>query len=140
MSDSSQLHKVAQRANRMLNVLTEQVQLQKDELHANEFYQVYAKAALAKLPLLTRANVDYAVSEMEEKGYLRKANAAEDGRITYISLTEEGRKLSEQYNENYFAGLAPYLESISEADAKVMIQTIETFYQVMCERREKFEK
>ena len=35
MSDSSQLHKVAQRANRMLNVLTEQVQLQKDELHAN---------------------------------------------------------------------------------------------------------
>lgn len=77
---------------------------------------------------------------MEEKGYLRKANAAEDGRITYISLTEEGRKLSKQYNENYFAGLAPYLESISEADAKVMIQTIETFYQVMCERREKFEK
>ncbi|HGT5758387.1 TPA: AAA family ATPase [Escherichia coli] len=70
MSDSSQLHKVAQRANRMLNVLTEQVQLQKDELHANEFYQVYAKAALAKLPLLTRANVDYAVSEMEEKGYV----------------------------------------------------------------------
>ncbi|WP_252148033.1 AAA family ATPase, partial [Escherichia coli] len=67
---SSQLHKVAQRANRMLNVLTEQVQLQKDELHANEFYQVYAKAALAKLPLLTRANVDYAVSEMEEKGYV----------------------------------------------------------------------
>ncbi|CDL28083.1 Chromosome (plasmid) partitioning protein ParA [Escherichia coli ISC7] len=54
----------------MLNVLTEQVQLQKDELHANEFYQVYAKAALAKLPLLTRANVDYAVSEMEEKGYV----------------------------------------------------------------------
>ena len=40
------------------------------------------------------------------------ANAAEDGRITYISLTEEGRKLSEKYNENYFAGLAPYLESI----------------------------
>ena len=33
-----------------------------------------------------------------------------------------------------------YLESISEADAKVMIQTIETFYQVMCERRENFEK
>ena len=93
MSDSSQLHKVAQRANRMLNVLTEQVQLQKDELHANEFYQVYAKAALAKLPLLTRANVDYAVSEMEEKGYLRKANAAEDGcqfrtSLTYMNIAE----------------------------------------------------
>ena len=82
---------------------------------------------------IPRPGVTRTVKEMEEKGYLRKANAAEDGRITYISLTEE-------YNENYFAGLAPYLESISEADAKVMIQTIETFYQVMCERREKFEK
>ena len=89
---------------------------------------------------IPRPGVTRTVKEMEEKGYLRKANAAEDGRITYISLTEEGRKLSEKYNENYFAGLAPYLESISEADAKVMIQTIETFYQVMCERREKFEK
>lgn len=49
MSDSSQLHKVAQRANRMLNVLTEQVQLQKDELHANEFYQVYAESGTGKI-------------------------------------------------------------------------------------------
>ena len=73
---------------------------------------------------IPRPGVTRTVKEMEEKGYLRKANAAEDGRITYISLTEEGRNL----------------ESISEADAKVMIQTIETFYQVMCERREKFEK
>ena len=73
---------------------------------------------------IPRPGVTRTVKEMEEKGYLRKANAAEDGRITYISLTEEG----------------PYLESISEADAKVMIQTIETFYKVMCERREKFEK
>ena len=63
-----------------------------------------------------------------------------DGRITYISLTEEGRKLSEKYSENYFSGLAPYLESISEADAEAMIHAIETFYQVMCERREYFEK
>ena len=89
---------------------------------------------------IPRPGVTRTVKEMEEKGYLRKANAAEDGRITYISLTEEGRKLSEKYNENYFSGLAPYLESISEVDAEAMIHAIETFYQVMCERREYFEK
>lgn len=44
---------------------------------------------------IPRPGVTRTVKEMEEKGYLRKANAAEDGRITYISLTEEGRKLSE---------------------------------------------
>lgn len=52
---------------------------------------------------IPRPGVTRTVKEMEEKGYLRKANAAEDGRITYISLTEEGRKLSEKYNENYFS-------------------------------------
>ncbi|EDI0785074.1 AAA family ATPase [Salmonella enterica] len=70
MIDVSQLQKVAQRANKMLHLLTDQVQQQKDEYHTNEFHQVYAKAALSKLPKLTRANVDYAVSEMEEKGYV----------------------------------------------------------------------
>ena len=34
------------------------------------FYQTYAKAALSKLPKLTRASVDYAVNEMEENGYV----------------------------------------------------------------------
>ena len=75
---------------------------------------------------IPRPGVTRTVKEMEKKGYLRKTNATEDGRITYISLTEEGRKLSEKYNENYFSGLAPYLESISEADAEAMIQAIET--------------
>ena len=111
-------------------------------IHFLDVIQIMERQGVAvKIYLnIPRPGVTRTVKEMEEKGYLRKANAAEDGRITYISLTEEGRKLSEKYNENYFAGLAPYLESISEADAKVMIQTIETFYQVMCERREKFEK
>ena len=36
---------------------------------------------------IPRPGVTRTVKEMEEKGYLRKANAAEEGRITYISLT-----------------------------------------------------
>lgn len=54
----------------MLLSLTEQIQVLKDELEENVFYQTYAKAALSKLPKLTRANVDYAVNEMEERGYV----------------------------------------------------------------------
>lgn len=70
MNSSSQLLKVAQRSEKMLIGLTEQIRAQKEELQENVYYQVYAKAALAKLPKLTRANVDYAVNEMEEKGYV----------------------------------------------------------------------
>ncbi len=64
------LLKVAQRSEKMLFSLTEQIQSQKEELQENKFYQVYAKAALARLPRLTRASVDYAVNEMEESGYV----------------------------------------------------------------------
>ncbi|KDE33137.1 chromosome partitioning protein ParA [Kosakonia radicincitans UMEnt01/12] len=70
MDRTSQLLKVAQRSEKMLIGLTEQIRAQKEELKENVYYQVYAKAALAKLPKLTRANVDYAVSEMEENGYV----------------------------------------------------------------------
>lgn len=70
MDTSVHLLKVAQRSEKMLFSLTEQIQSQKEELQENKFYQVYAKAALAKLPRLTRASVDYAVNEMEESGYV----------------------------------------------------------------------
>ncbi|WP_058914471.1 AAA family ATPase [Entomohabitans teleogrylli] len=60
----------------MLTTLTRQIMEQKDELQEHTYYQVYAKAALAKLPKLTRASVDYAVSEMEELGYVFEKRAA----------------------------------------------------------------
>lgn len=69
-TDERQVLKVAQRSEKMLFSLTEQIQAQKEELKENTYYQVYAKAALAKLPRLTRASVDYAVNEMEENGYV----------------------------------------------------------------------
>lgn len=76
MDAEQQLKKVAERSERMLLGLTEQIQQQKEELKENTFYQVYAKAALAKLPKLTRASVDYAVSEMEANGYVFDKRAA----------------------------------------------------------------
>ena len=81
-----------------------------------------------------------AMKEMEEKGYIKKTVSPEDGRIIYLSATEKGKKLSEKYNEKYFNELALYLEHISEEEADGMIQTIEKFYQVMCERKEASDK
>lgn len=71
-----QIRKVAQRSEKMLVSLTQQILEQKDELNKNVYHQVYAKAAVAKLPKLTRASVDYAVSEMEESGYVFDKRAA----------------------------------------------------------------
>lgn len=84
---------------------------------------------------LPRPGVTRTVKEMETKGYLKKLASAEDGRVTYLSLTEEGKNLSEKYDAQYFRSLLPYLEDISDADAETTIRTIETLYRVMCERR-----
>lgn len=84
---------------------------------------------------LPRPGVTRTVKEMEKKGYLQKTASEEDGRITYLILTEKGIELSEKYDKNYYSQLLNYMDDISEEEADVMIHTIEKFYKVMSERR-----
>ncbi len=84
---------------------------------------------------LPRPGVTRTVKEMEEKGYLNKISSDEDGRITYISITEEGEKLSDKYDRKYYGELSGYLDNISEEEADCMIRTVRKLYQVMRERR-----
>lgn len=88
---------------------------------------------------LPRPGVTRTVKEMEQKGYLRKLASLDDRRVTYISITEEGRELSRKYDENYFSELSAYLDDISEEEADCMIRTIGKFYEIMCERRKHYE-
>ena len=86
-----------------------------------------------------RPGVTRTVKEMEQKGYLRKLASSDDRRVTYISITEEGRELSRKYDENYFSELSAYLDDISEEEADCMIRTIGKFYEIMCERKKHYE-
>lgn len=88
---------------------------------------------------LPRPGVTRTVKEMEQKGYLRKIASPDDRRVTYISITEEGRELSRKYDENYFRELSAYFDDISEEEADCMIRTIGKFYEIMCERRKHYE-
>lgn len=89
---------------------------------------------------LPRPGVTRTVKEMEEKGYLQKIASEEDGRVTYITVTPKGIELSRKYDEQYFKNLLPYMEEITEEDAECMIQTIDKFYQIMCERRKHYDE
>ena len=84
---------------------------------------------------LPRPGVTRTVGEMEDKGYLQKSASAEDGRVTYLTITEQGRKLSQTFNEQFFAQLAPLLDDISDEDAACTIRTIQALYDVMAERK-----
>ena len=89
---------------------------------------------------LPRPGVTRTVKEMETKGYLQKIASPDDGRVTYIAVTEAGKQLSQKYNEQYFRMLVPYMDEISEENAQCVIRTIEKFYQIMNERRETYDK
>ena len=82
---------------------------------------------------IPRPGVTRTVKEMEAKGYLYKNASPRDGRITYISATEAGKRLSQIYDEQYFDHLAPLLSGISQEEADCTIQTIQKFYRVMSE-------
>ena len=84
---------------------------------------------------IPRPGVTRTVKEMELNGYLQKAASEEDGRITYLTITDAGRELSQTYNAQFFSQLAPALADVSEQDAACTIRTIEKLYRVMSERR-----
>ena len=86
---------------------------------------------------LPRPGVTLTIHAMEEKGYLKKETAKHDGRVTYVTVTKEGKMIFEKYNKDYFQKIALCLNHVSNDEADCMIQTIEKFYEVMCEGREK---
>ena len=89
---------------------------------------------------LPRPGVTRTVKEMEKKGYLKKLASPDDGRVTYISVTEAGKALSREYDELYFGTLSRELSGISEEEADCMIETIGKCYEIMCERRSRYDK
>lgn len=84
---------------------------------------------------LPRPGVTRTVNSMVEKGYLNKRSSKEDGRVTYIEISDKGMTLFEKFNRDFFKDLSLNLNHISVKEADIMIETIEKFYQVMCERR-----
>lgn len=106
---NNQFNKIASRSVRLLQSLTSQVHSQKEELNETTYYQVYSKAAVSKLPKLTRASVDYAVNEMENDGYLfekRQAGTASKYAMTLQNIIDiyhhRGvRKYRDRYSEAF---------------------------------------
>lgn len=89
---------------------------------------------------IPRPGVTRTVKDMVDGGYLEKAASEEDGRVTYLTITQKGRMLSQVFDSAFFAQLTPLLADVSDEDAATTIRTIEKVYQVMSERRIHFEQ
>lgn len=107
-----------------------------DTIHKLQNQHISVKISdISNMLNIPKPGVTRTIKEMEAKGYVSKIASKEDGRITYIVITEKGESLFQKYDKKYYAELSQYLNDISEEDADCMIRTIEAFYKVMCERR-----
>ena len=107
-----------------------------DAIQKLEKKDIHVKVSdISDIMNLPRPGVTRTVKEMEQKGYLKKTVSPEDGRVTWLTLTETGQALSQKYNQECFSILADYTEEISEEDAECMIRTMDRLYHIMCERR-----
>ena len=89
--NEQQTQRIAQRAKRMLESLSLQIQEQKKEFEIKGYHQTYSKAALTKLPFLTKAIVDKTVLEMESKNYpfaKKKAGNSEKYALTINNIMD----------------------------------------------------
>ena len=77
---------------------------------------------------LQRPGVTRTIKEMEARGYIRKIASGEDGRVTYITVTQAGAGLSEKYNRSVFDQLSAYMPDISDAEAEATVDTIRKIY------------
>ncbi len=112
-----------------------------DNIHALEKQGIQVKISdISDVMNLPRPGVTRTVKEMETKGYLRKISSPDDGRVTYISITEEGRKLSQKYNEYYFGNWFPISVRYPKRKLTARSGQFEKFYQIMCERRNHYDK
>ena len=84
---------------------------------------------------LPRPGVTRTVKDMEARGLLTKQTSPEDGRVTYLTITEAGRALSRKYDAEYFSSLVPALEVIPEEDAFRLNTVL-----LSAERKKRFEE
>lgn len=83
-----------------------------------------SKALHQTTPSITRSLI-----HMDELGYIKKTISSSDKRVVYISLTELGIKLYQQYVEKYYKKLSKRLSKFNINQINLMISTIDEIYE-----------
>ncbi len=82
-----------------------------------------SKALHQTTPSITRSLI-----HMDEQGYIKKTISSSDKRVVYVSLTELGHKLYQQYVEKYYKKLSKRLSKYNIDQINLMISTIDEIY------------
>lgn len=105
-------------ANEMLTFNEIRVML---ELHDNE--QLSAKDIEQRLDF-DKSYMSRILKNLSEMGYISKDQSSEDKRLFHLSLTKEGRELSQSLYEQYLDILEDEIEDLSAAEKNQLLKAI----------------
>lgn len=72
--------------------------------------------ALAQQTLVTTGGLTQRVDRLEKSGLVRRERESGDGRVVYVRLTEEGRKLVDAVTDDHFANEQAMLIGLSASE------------------------
>ena len=76
-----------------------------------------------------KATISRSIRSLINKGYLKKKNSAEDGRVNLIYLTDKAKNIKEEINDIYQQWFQKFTDEIDEKTAKTVLNTLKMMYE-----------
>lgn len=73
---------------------------------------------------VTRPSATIAVNKLEKKGYVKKVNSQEDGRVVYVILTDKGREIDDIHKQYHRDMVDAVSKELSENERIYIIDVI----------------
>ncbi len=73
---------------------------------------------------ITLPSVTVAINKLVKKGYVEKLRGEEDGRIVYVTLTKQGRKIDSVHRYFHESMVRSIISGMSEQEQQVLYQGI----------------
>ena len=80
---------------------------------------------VSQLAEITLPSATVAVNKLVNKGYLTKEKCADDGRVTYVKLTDLGRKMNRVHSYFHYRMVRDVTKELSEEEKDSLIRGIE---------------
>ena len=85
---------------------------------------------LAEVLNITLPSVTVAINKLMKKGYVEKVRGEEDGRIVYVSLTRQGRRIDSAHRYFHESMVRSIIRDMTESDMQALykgVMKLDTF-------------
>ena len=85
---------------------------------------------LAEVLNITLPSVTVAINKLMKKGYVEKVRGEEDGRIVYVSLTRQGRRIDSAHRYFHESMVRSIIRDMTESEMQALykgVMTLDTF-------------